>query len=993
MYAAFPRQPDHREIEERILRFWAERNIFRQLVERNRGRAKFRFLDGPITANNPMGVHHAWGRTYKDIWQRYKAMQGFDQRFQNGFDCQGLWVEVEVERELGFKSKRDIERLGIDRFVEACKARVRRFAAIQTEQSIRIGQWMDWDNSYYTMSDENNYTIWHFLKQCHQRGLIYEGTDVMPWCARCGTAISDQEIVTEGYRELVHKSVYLRLPVVGRENEYLLVWTTTPWTLTANTAAAVHPDLEYVRARLDGAEYILARDLLRVLGPTAAVTASMAGRELVGLRYRGPFDELAVQAGVDHRVVPWDEVSAADGTGIVHIAPGCGKEDFELGREHGLAVIAPLDESGRFHEGYGELTGRTAAEAAELVFSALKAKGILFRLEDYRHRYPVCWRCGEELVFRLVDEWFIAMDGPRGTVSAGMPTEPLREAIKRSARQVRWIPEFGLERELDWLSNMGDWCISKKRYWGLALPIFKCECGWFDVVGSRAELQQRAVAGWDEFEGHSPHRPWVDAVRIACGRCGRPVARIRDVGNPWLDAGIVPFSTTHYLTDRAGWQQWFPFDFITESFPGQFRNWFYAILAMSTVLEGCAPFRTVLGYATMKAEDGREMHKSWGNAIEIKDAVERMGADVMRWIFARHNPAQNLLFGWGGAHEVRRRLLTLWNCAGFLATYAAIDRINPAALDVTPQQRSRLDRWIISRLNSVLLVARDRLDDYDAPPVTRAIEEFVEDLSVWYVRRSRRRFWKSDSDSDKAAAYRTLYECLATLCRLLAPFMPFLAEELYQRLVRAVDPAAPESVHLCPWPEADRELVDRELENEVALVRTAISLGRAVRERAGLKVRQPLARLVCRTGPEAAASLRRYEDSLREELNVKTVEFVLPAGELPPGLATETTADLTVGLDTALTPELLAEGMARELVHQIQNLRKEAGFDVADRIRLAVRAEAPLSTALAVHGDYIRRETLAVELTDTIPAAADIVRQLKVNGRPAEVALERVRQH
>jgi isoleucyl-tRNA synthetase len=978
-FTTIPRQPDHNELEERILRFWQEQGTFAKLVERDRGKPRFRFLDGPITANNPMGVHHAWGRTYKDVWQRYKAMQGFDQRWQNGFDCQGLWVEVEVEKELGFKSKRDIEKLGIDKFVEACKARVRKYSAVQTEQSIRIGQWMDWDNSYFTMAEENNYTIWHFLKKCHERGLVYEGTDVMPWCARCGTAISDQEIVTEGYRELTHKSVFLRLPVEGRKDEYLLVWTTTPWTLTANTAAAVHPDLAYVRARQGGAVYILAKDLLKLLGPGAEVLEELPGKKLVGLRYSGPFDELKPQAGVEHRVVPWDEVSATDGTGIVHIAPGCGKEDFLLGKEHDLATIAPLAEDGIFIDGFGQFTGKTAAQAAPLVFADLERKGILFKVEDFTHRYPVCWRCGEELVFRLVDEWFIAMDA-------------LREEIKESARQVHWIPEFGLERELDWLSNMSDWCISKKRYWGLALPIFKCDCGWFDVVGSREELKERAVTGWDEFEGNTPHRPWVDAVKVACGKCGKPAARIKDVGNPWLDAGIVPFSTTHYLTDRAYWEGWFPFEFITESFPGQFRNWFYAILAMSTVLEKRAPFKTVLGYATMKAEDGREMHKSWGNAIEVKDAVEKMGADVMRWMFARHNPTLNLNFGYQGAHDVQRRLLTLWNVYSFLVTYANIDGVNPAKLTVPAGNRTALDRWILSRLNSLLKLGRERLDEYDAPPVTRAVDDFIDDLSVWYVRRSRRRFWKSDSDTDKQAAYRTLYDCLVTLVKFVAPFMPFLAEEMYQNLVRSVDPAAPGSVHLCPWPEADASLIDPALEAETALVREVISLGRAAREKANLKVRQPLARLLCRVGENEAGWLRGHADSLREELNVKALEFIDPKDEFPDGFRVEAGPEHAVGLDTRLSPELENEGFARELVHHVQNLRKEAGFEVADRIRLHYTATPRLAEAIAAFADYIGRETLAVELSAETIEEPDIRRQVKVNRQPAELALKRVRE-
>ncbi|MGC9110289.1 MAG: isoleucine--tRNA ligase [candidate division WOR-3 bacterium] len=970
-------QPDYQEIQRRILKFWEEGRYFYRLMARNRGGPKFRFLDGPITANGPMGVHHAWGRTYKDVFQRYKAMIGFDQRFQNGFDCQGLWVEVEVEKELGFKSKRDIEKFGIDRFVEKCKERVLRFSRIQTQQSILIGQWMDWDNSYYTMSEENNYSIWYFLRECHRRGLIYEGTDVMPWCARCGTAISDMEIATEGYRQLTHPAVFVKFPVQGKEKESLLVWTTTPWTLSSNTGAAVHPELSYVRAKLGDEVFILAKERLGVLGPEAKVVEEFSGSELAGLRYRGPFDELPVQQGVEHRVVVWDEVSASEGTGIVHIAPGCGKEDFRLGKEQGLAVIAPLLEDGTFRDGFDWLSGRPAGEVAADIFTNLRAKGVLFRVEDYTHRYPVCWRCGEELVFRLVDEWFIRMD-------------PLRAEIMDSARQVRWIPEFGLERELDWLRNMGDWCISKKRYWGLALPIFKCECGWFDVIGSREELRARAVAGWEKFEGHTPHRPWVDEVKIACAQCGQAVARIKDVGNPWLDAGIVPFSTTHYLTNRSYWQEWFPFDFITESFPGQFRNWFYAILAMSTVLERCAPFKTVLGYATMKAEDGREMHKSWGNAIEVEEAVEKMGADVMRWVFARHNPVQNLLFGFKAGQEVKRKLLTFWNVYGFFVTYANIDRINPAELSVKQEDLTLLDRWILSRLNSLVALARDRLDDYDCMSVALAVEEFIDDLSTWYVRRNRRRFWKSAEDKDKAAAYYTLYNCLVSLVKLLAPIMPFITEDIYQNLVRRCDPAAPESVHLCYYPEVAVEMIDQKLEKEMKAVRTLVSLGHAAREKAQVRVRQPLARMavVIRNG-QPAERFQPYLEIIKDELNIREVLFLKTGETMPAGLVIQTDDDYTVGIDTRLTPELEYEGVARELVRKIQSMRKNAGLQVVDRIVIGIQCPAKVIEAIQMFGDYIRQETLAQDLRFAPLAQCAARGDFDINGNPVRVEINK----
>jgi isoleucyl-tRNA synthetase len=989
------------ELEKRILEFWKQGRTFEKLVAKNRGPGagvtgrgkRYSFLDGPITANNPMGVHHAWGRTYKDMFQRFKAMQGFDQRYQNGFDCQGLWVEVEVEKELKFNSKRDIEEYGIGRFVEKCKERVRRFSKMQTEQSIRIGQWMDWDHSYYTMSDENNYTIWHFLKRCSDRGLIYKGHDVMPWCGRCGTAISNQEIVTEGYEEMTHAAVYLQFPIRERPGEYLLVWTTTPWTLTSNVAVAVNPEMTYVKVRENDKVFYIAKSRLGAMTGKPEVLEELTGDKLVGLTYDGPFDELPAQKGIVHRVVAWDEVTEADGTGMVHIAPGCGKEDFELSKTEKLAIVAPLDESGVFVDGFDWLTGKPVGEVAQPIFENLKRKGQLYRVENYTHRYPVCWRCGSELVFRLVDEWFIRMD-------------ELRNEIAEIAKQVRWIPEFGLERELDWLKNMSDWCISKKRYYGLALPIFECECGGFEVIGSKDELKARAIEGWDKFEGNSPHRPWVDEVKVKCPKCGKAVSRVKDVGNPWLDAGIVPYSTTNYLTDRAYWQSWFPFDFITESFPGQYRNWFYAILTMSTVLENKPPYRVLLGYAMMRDEQGKEMHKSKGNSIDIEDAVSRMGADVMRWIFVSTNPALNLNFGFPLGKDVQRKLLTLWNVYSFFVTYARIDGWKPGTGDreqesgdprpPTPDPRppSVMDRWIISRLNSLVQTVTERLEDYDPAAVPREIEWFIDDLSVWYVRRCRRRFWKSSEDRDKLAAYETLYRCLVTLVKLMAPVMPFLTEEIYQNLVRGVDPSSPESIHLNEYPQAQAAERDEKLETEMALVRKLVSLGHSAREKSKSKVRQPLASAFIKlaTGHEYGM-LDAYKDVIREELNVKRVEYATAGHEHSvlesPHYVSETDGNHLVAVNTELTEELRHEGLARDLVRRIQNLRKEAGFDVADRIRLSYKASPGMEKAIQAFGDYIRQEVLAVEMTAGGAEAGEASKDFKMSGETVSVALTR----
>jgi isoleucyl-tRNA synthetase len=1129
LFAAVPAQTDWSALEREILSWWAETRAFERLVDQNEGGARWSFQDGPITANNPMGVHHAWGRTYKDVWQRFEAMRGRDQRWQNGFDCQGLWVEVNVERELEFKTKRDIERFGLAAFNRRCKARVLQMAALQTEQSIRLGMWMHWDDpdtlrwlaeridqdgpvtvetpsgpvtdtverlvgrlghapwngSYFTFADENNYMIWQFLKTCHERGWLYHGVDVMPWCARCGTGLSQHEITVEGYQELTHVSPTVRFPLVDRPGEALLVWTTTPWTLSSNVAAAVGPDLVYLKVRQGDAVYYLAEGTARqALAGDYEVLDHLKGADLVGWRYTGPFDYLPAQgeAREHHRVVAWTEVGEAEGTGIVHIAPGCGAEDFELGKGLGLPAVAPLNEDGHFIEGFDWLTGREALEVAGDVMADLDRRGLLYRAQSYTHRYPVCWRCQSELVFRLVDEWFISMgrlyDKPREAVTEDEKAASLRYQMMDVVDDIRWIPGFGRDRELDWLRNMRDWMISKKRYWGLALPIWRCaECGWFDVIGSREELEARAVAGWSEFDGHAPHRPHVDAVAIRCGQCGAVTQRIPDVGNPWLDAGIVPYSTVPYRADRAEWAKWFPADFICESFPGQYRNWFYSLLAMSTVLERAAPFRTVLGYATLFAEDGREMHKSWGNAIEFNEAAERMGADVMRWMYCAHRPEQNLNFGYGpGSEVVRRFLIPLWNVYAFLVQYANVaDGWRPSRLvlpptnvpegadgwrraDRTAPERGdtwgELDRWLELRLGQVVREVTDRLADYDAQRATAALEAFVEDLSNWYVRRSRRRFWDGE-----AAALDALYTALVTLVRLLAPFTPFATEAIYQNLVRSLDPDAPLSVHHVRWPEAPVPgPEDERLLAEMALVERLAALGRSARAASNVKLRQPLASATMGVrSPEEETAVRHQAEHLAQELNVKTIEVVRGEGALVvytvrpvlprlgprfgkqvpairaallaadagqvaarvhagepvvltvdgetlaleaedvevmaqarPGLATAEEGGYVVGISTAITEELRTEGLARDVVRRVQQLRKDSGLHISDRIHLVIESGPGVAAAVETWRDYVAGETLALSLA-CAPVTGDLphVAEDEIEGEAVRIGVRK----
>ena len=1036
-------------LEHEILEFWEKNEIFQKRVDANHGNPKWSFLDGPITANNPMGVHHAWGRTYKDIFQRYKAMKGFDQRYQNGFDCQGLWVEVEVEKQLGFKSKTDIEEYGIEKFVEACKERVRKYSKIQTDQSIRLGYWMDWDNSYYTMSDENNYTIWHFLKTCHDRGWIYKGNDVLPWCIDCGAALSEHEIATEGYVERTHTAIYLRFPLLDAENESLLVWTTTPWTLTSNVSAAIKSDMDYVKVK-QGDEFLyLAENRVEILKEKGSyeIVEKLKGKKLLNRSYEGPFDSFEVQQGVEHKVIEWVDVNDEEGTGIVHIAPGCGHEDFILAKDLDLAVIAPLDEFGTYLEGFGWLSGKNIRDVNQEIFDDLKSRGKLFKREQYTHRYPICWRHKSDLAFRLVDEWFISMD-------------EFRHDIMEITQQIQWIPKWGEDQELDWLRNMDDWMISKKRYWGLALPIFECdECGNVVVIGSRDELKERAVEGWDAFEGNSPHRPWVDAVKIKCDKCGAVVSRIPDVGNPWLDAGIVPFSTMGYLDRPDYWKEWFPADFITESFPGQFRNWFYSLLAMSAALEKKPPFKTVLGHALVKDEKGDDMHKSAGNAIWFEDAAEEIGVDVLRWMFTAQNPEHNLLFGYGAAREIRKQLITLWNVYSFFVTYARLDEFDPST-EPAEKDFTKLDRWVSARLGQLILRAETAYESYHLNRLMKQVVRFLDDLSNWYVRRNRRRFWKSENDSDKAAAYQTLYIALKGVLKVLAPVIPFVSEAMYQNLVRGLESDAPESIHLCSFPEVVPSVIDEEVIRDIDAVIKLVEMGRHARNKVNLKIRQPLSKLQYAVSDDALAkAFDQNAGEIMDELNVKKIERVSSPEEimkfsLKPnfkslgdkygnelnqirdllaetdyaeaaeslrgegvislsnnGSVYELSAEdvivqedaldgksavsekqLTVAVITELTEELIQEGIVRDMIRSVQNMRKEAGFNVEDRITVFCDAEDDLKKALQSYENYFCNEVLAVNLSYN-SAESEFSKKVEIRGQKVNYGISRFQKN
>ena len=1065
-------QVDFIAIEHEVLAFWEEKNIFQKRRDANVGNTKWSFIDGPITANNPMGVHHAWGRTLKDLYNRFKAMDGFELRYQQGFDCQGLWVEVEVEKELGFKSKKEVEEFGIEKFVKMCKERVRKYSEVQTEQSKRLGYWMDWDNSYYTMSDENNYTIWGFLKKLFEEGKIYRGSDVVPWSGRSGTSYSQMEII-EGRKLVAHKSVFVRFPLKDKKEEYLLVWTTTPWTLTSNVIAGINGNLDYVKIKAsDGSIYYFAEENLNfkrldkqfkdkkqwLEGVPKLKTISqifkerggfevigtIKGEEMVGWTYDGPYDHLEAQdipggypyvdeslekqgvsSKAQHQVVnPGkdnignDIVIAGEGTGIVHMAPGCGDIDNKIGKKLGIVSIAPLDEESKFTNKFGWLAGKSATdkETVDEILEDLKNRGFLIYVEDYPHIYPHCWRSGDELVFRLVDEWYINMDW--------------RGKIKKVVDDINWIPEWGQEREHEWLDNMGDWMISKKRFWGLALPIWTFEDDSYYVVGSKQELKDLAVEGWDEFEGNSPHRPLIDKVKIKHPVSGLIGKRVEDVGNPWLDAGIVPFSTLKYNTDKEYWNEWFPAEFVVESFPGQFRNWFYSLLAMSAMLEEKAPFKNLLGHALVKAEDGREMHKSWGNAIWFDDAAEKMGVDVMRWLYASQNPEHNLLFGYSHGDEIRKKLIQFWNSYSFFATYAEVDSFDPSKTNIKDVDLNIMDKWIISKLHLFIKEANLALNDFSSEKMMKKFELFLDELSNWYIRRSRRRFWKSEDDNDKQAAYAVLYEVLTSTLKILAPVLPFITENMYQNIVKNVDSSMPESVHLCDYPKSEESRIDLSLMDKVDALRKIIELGRSARNKASIKIRQPLAELAFFIKEDDIFNfIMDQQHVVLDELNIKKIKRVdqetelikykvkpnLPLlgkkygselqtikqrlnsvnenellkqirnknkykielkdeeiflgrddlifeSESAEGYTSSGDDNFTVGLTTKLTENLIQEGIVRDLIRHVQNMRKNANFAVEDRIRIYALLDGPVGKAIFSFENLFKNEVLAVDL-------------------------------
>lgn len=1032
------------DLEHQVMELWEKEKYYDKLVAKNKGNKMFRFLDGPITANNPMGIHHAWGRSIKDIFIRYKSMRGYDCRRQNGFDSQGLWVEVEVEKQLGFKTKKDIEEYGMDKFTQACKDRVKHFSGIITEQSKRLGQWMDWENSYYTNTDENIGGIWYFLKKCDENGWIQREYKPMPWCPRCGTSLSEHEM-TGSYKLMTHNSVYFKLPV-KELNSKILVWTTTPWTLSSNVALAVNPEIDYVevKVRSDEQTIILAKNAIGHLGDDKLeVLRAFKGEELVGLHYETCFNTIPAQKDIDHKIVAWEDVAADEGTGVVHIAPGCGIEDFELGERLGLPKVMPIDDMGIYLDGFDWMSGKDSHTIADEVFEHLKADNKLYKVEPHEHSYPVCWRCKSEVVFRLVPAWYIR-------------TEELKPRLMKAADSVKWEPVSNGKRMHDWLTNMGDWNISRKRYYGMPLPFYPCDCGHVTVVGSRKELHDLAVDPAKVDALPELHRPWVDEIQIKCPKCGKPVSRVTEIGDVWLDAGIVPFSTFGYFSDKEQWKKNFPAEWVTEMHE-QVRLWFYSMLFMSVVLEDRAPYERVLTNSTVVAEDGTKFSKT-GFMIKFDEAAEKIGADTVRYLYAGAPNSNDVRFGYNLGDEARRKMLSYWNIYTFFDTYAQLDKPDFSNYKPDPELMSPTDKWLIVRTNEFIKKATESMDDYKVYVLVKDFEVFADDISNWYIRTNRRRFWKTDDEQDKMVAYWTLFTALKACTQIMAPVIPFMTEYIWQNLIKKVLPGAPESVHLSDWPAVTEGFEDNSIIEKTALAREVIAVAMRLRNEQQIKVRQPLNKLfVCCDG-DTADKIRTFEKNILDELNIKSIEYLSDVNELEDkylavnfkvagavlkqnvnkmkqtleelddeqmkalACAAEQGAKVTVpgwegefepsiftvmnktkkgivsaefsagaaAVDVVLTETLLKEGVVRDVIRQCQLIRKEAGYQVEQRVRVSVSVEDEfILSALTEKKDYIMSELLADSLVFNSAIEADLTKEFAVNDKKLEVSVSK----
>ncbi len=1027
-------------LEEQVLERWRARDVFGESIRRREGAPPFVFYEGPPTANGRPGSHHVLSRVFKDVFPRFKTMRGHLVHRKAGWDCHGLPVELEIERELGISSKEDIERYGVAEFNARCRESVLAYVEEWNRLTERIGFWIDTDDAYLTMDDDYVESVWWALKEVWKRGLLEEGRRVVPYCPRCGTALSSHEVAL-GYRDVVDPSVYVRFPVRGEDGVSFLGWTTTPWTLISNAALAVASDVTYVRARVGDETLVLAEALVeRVLGEGVPIEARMPGSELVGQAYVPPFPYIDDYGPRGHTVLEGDFVTTDEGTGVVHTAVAFGEDDFRLGERYGLTVINPVREDGTFDERGGPFAGRFVKDADPDIVEALRESGRLLRSERFEHAYPHCWRCGTPLLYYAKASWYVR-------------TTAIRDELLAANEEIAWYPahikhgRFG-----KWLENNVDWALSRERYWGTPLPVWRCESGDHEVcVGSVAELSE--LAGTDAVPSDL-HKPYIDDVTFPCPDCGDEMRRVPEVIDAWWDSGSMPFAQWHApFEDGDTFDERFPADYICEALD-QTRGWFYSLLAVSTLLYGRSSYRTVLCLGLILDPEGHKMSKSSGNVVVPWDVIERHGADAFRWYyFTSKQPWDGYRFSLETVGEsVRQFMLTLWNTYSFLVLYANAGEVTPPALNEADSDGfTDLDRWALSRLQATIELVIDRLEDYDTTLAGRALAAYVDELSNWYVRRSRRRFWDGDP-----TAFSVLRHCLVELSKLLAPLVPFVADEIYENL-EASEP----SVHLCDFPAYDPTHRDEGLEAAMSTVREAVELGRAARAQAKVKVRQPLgeAIVVAREGEQAA--IERLAPLVLEELNVKRLRFVTDADELGEwelkpnyralgprfgkrmpqvaaavgaldarsaaatlrsggsvgvavdghehalgaddvqlvlrpreGYQLERAGGHAVALDLELDDALRREGLAREVVHAVQAARKGAGLAVEDRVELALSGDEELLEAVRAHEGYVTAETLAVELAyaGTGPGAVT-GHSAQIEGREIAIGLVRTSGH
>ena len=1023
------------EQEKQIANFWKDNDIFKKSIENREDGETFTFFDGPPTANGKPHIGHVLTRAIKDLIPRYRTMKGYKVLRKAGWDTHGLPVELEVEKSLGISGKPEIEKYGIEDFIKKCKASVFTYQSEWEEMSERVGFWADMDDPYVTYHNDYIESVWWALRQIWDKGLLYKGHKIMPYCPRCGTSLSSHE-VAQGYKDVKENSLIAKFPVKGRENEYILAWTTTPWTLPANLALCVNPAEKYVRFSVeDGTIYIMAEALIEsVFGKDTEVKIldEYIGTDLTGLEYE-PLYTFIKPDKKAYYVIADNYVTMEDGTGIVHIAPAFGEDDSRVCKEQGLPFINHVDHQGKFIEATGEWSGVFVKDADKLVIRDLKERNQCFAVIPFEHSYPFCWRCDTPLLYYACDTWFIEMTKVRDRLLANNET-------------VNWLPDnikhgrFG-----NFLENIIDWGLSRTRYWGTPLPIWECSCGHRHVIGSIAELREMAIDCPEDIE---LHKPYVDNIKLHCEKCGGEMTRVPEVIDCWFDSGSMPFAQYHYpFENKELFESHFPADFISEAID-QTRGWFYTLMAISTLLFDKAPYKNVIVLGHVQDDKGIKMSKHKGNVILPMDILNDQGSDAVRWYFYSNSaPWLPNRFSAANVSEAQRKFLgTLWNTYSFYVLYADIDEFDPTKYNLDKCDLTVMDKWILSKFNNLVKVVDTNLENYRITEATRAMTEFADELSNWYVRRCRTRFWASELTEDKICAYMTLYNVLVEFAKLSAPFIPFMTEEIYQNLVRSVDKNAPESVHLCDYPKFRSEHCFDDIENEMDAVRKIVILGRAARNEANMKNRQPLAKLYVQTDNVINSD---YQSIILEELNIKSVEFtdnassfisytfkpqmrtmgpkygklmrpifdeiaklddaevmtVLSSGEplrltvegtdvevfkedvlidtkQKDGFVSTSDGGYTVVLDTKLTDALIEEGFVREIISKLQTMRKDSGFEVTDRINIEYSCGDKLGTVFSGNADEIKAQTLA----DTvIPGGADGGRDWSINGEKVTI--------